>query len=260
MFNPEKVAKLLLQARRPGHMLASIPSNIGPSTIREAYQAQEFLVSALASDWGKTIGYKIGCTNETARKMLEVKSPFSGRCFAKELYQSPAVVKQDELHMVGIEPEIAIRIGVDMIGDRIWTAHAASEAARAVMPAIEIVESRFSTWPHMGILAAIADNGVHRKLVVGHDIKDWSLELIEGEQVSLTVSGKTKRRGGAKNIDGGPFGVLAWLANQLNSRGQHLCAGDIVTTGVMTDIFDAEANQHIVANYESLGTVEITIV
>ncbi|MBO67206.1 MAG: hypothetical protein CL398_02745 [Acidiferrobacteraceae bacterium] len=259
MFDPEQVAQLLLQARRPGHMLASIPSNIAPSTTLEAYQAQECLVSALSRDWGTAVGYKIGCTNQTAREMLAVESPFSGRCLADEIYRSPITIKHDELHMVGVEPEIAIRVGIDMTDDRKWTAHAAAESAESIMPAIEIVESRFSTWPHMGILAAIADNGVHRKLVVGDNIKGWSVKMIEEAQVSLIVSGKTERKGTAKNIDGGPFGVLAWLANQLNSRGQKLCAGDIVTTGVMTDIFDAKANEHIVADYKMLGTVEITV-
>jgi 2-keto-4-pentenoate hydratase len=34
----------------------------------------------------------------------------------------------------------------------------------------------------------------------------------------------------------------------------------VVTTGVMTDIFDADVGQRLVANYGPLGTIEIKTV
>ena len=260
MFDPTHAAELLLAARHPGDQLSAIPLSIAPSTPVEAYAVQDHVVSRLARELGPVVGYKIGCTNKSAREMLGVDSPFAGRCLARELHSSPAILRRDELHMIGIEPEIAIRIAADMPGDQPWTPDRVADVADCVMPSIEIVESRFSTWPRMGILAAIADNGVHRKLILGESVFDWTQESINETEVSLTADGNIVREGNASNVDGGPFGVLAWLANHLNQRGHQLRSGDVVTTGVMTDIFDADVGQRLVANYGPLGTIEIETV
>ena len=260
MFNPTPAAELLIAARHPGDQLSAIPLSIAPSIQVEAYAVQDHIVKRLAKDLGPVVGYKIGCTNQSAREMLGVDSPFSGRCFAKEIHSSPAILQGDQLHMIGIEPEIAIRIAADMPGSQPWTPDRVADVADSIMPSVEIVESRVSTWPRMGILAAIADNGVHRKLILGGPFYNWTQKSVNETKVSLTADGNIVREGNARNVDGGPFGVVAWLANHLNQRGHQLQSGDVVTTGVMTDIFDATVGQRLVANYGPLGTIEIETV
>ena len=260
MFDPTPAAELLLAARHPGEQLSAIPPSVAPSTPAEAYAVQDRLVRRLVQDLGPVVGYKIGCTNQSAREMLGVDSPFAGRCLARELHSSPVILRGDELHMIGIEPEIAIRVAADLPSGQPWTPDRVADVVDSVMPSIEVVESRFSTWPRMGILAAIADNGVHRKLVLGESVSNWTQESIDETEVSLTADGNVVREGNARNVDGGPFGVLAWLANHLNQQGHQLRSGDVVTTGVMTDIFDADVGQRLVANYGPLGTIEIETV
>ena len=260
MFDPTPAAELLLAARHPGEQLSAIPPSVAPSTPAEAYAVQDRLVRRLVQDLGPVVGYKIGCTNQSAREMLGVDSPFAGRCLARELHSSPVILRGDELHMIGIEPEIAIRVAADLPSGQPWTPDRVADVVDSVMPSIEVVESRFSTWPRMGILAAIADNGVHRKLVLGESVSNWTQKSIDETEVSLTADGNVVREGNARNVDGGPFGVLAWLANHLNQQGHQLRSGDVVTTGVMTDIFDADVGQRLVANYGPLGTIEIETV
>jgi 2-keto-4-pentenoate hydratase len=162
--------------------------------------------------------------------------------------------------MIGIEPEIAVQVAENMSGNELWTPERVATFIDSVIPAVEIVESRFSTWPLMGILAAIADNGVHRQLILGEPILGWDRESIEAAEVSLKADGNEVRRGRSSNVDSGPFSVLAWLANHLNQKGRHLRSGDVVTTGVMTDIYDGTAGQHILADYGPLGIIQIEIV
>ncbi|GIT27095.1 MAG: hypothetical protein CM1200mP41_31390 [Gammaproteobacteria bacterium] len=76
------------------------------------------------------------------------------------------------------------------------------------MPAIEVVESRFSTWPAVGPLGAIADNGVHRVLIVGPATSDWTRESVDQATVLLQSNGTEADSGTADNVDGGPFGAL----------------------------------------------------
>jgi 2-keto-4-pentenoate hydratase len=191
--------------------------------------------------------------------MLALDSPFSGRCFENEITRSPDTIDASALHMVGIEPEIALRISKDFEPFQGWRAENVIPYIDAVIPAIEVVESRFSTWPLMGFLSAIADNGVHRRLVLGDPITHWTPEQIEGAHVILKANDQVVRQGYADNVDGGPFGVIAWLANHLNDLGTTLNAGDIVSTGVMTDIYDSAPGETLVAEYDLPAHVHLNI-
>jgi 2-keto-4-pentenoate hydratase len=51
---------------------------------------------------------------------------------------------------------------------------------------------------------------------------------------------------------------LIWLANTLCEQGKAIKAGDLVSTGVCTDIYLAELYDHIVADFGTLGTVEVS--
>lgn len=259
MADAKTAAQLLLHARKPGHALTALPENALPADKAQAYAAQAELVSLLSNHSGKPVGYKVGCTNATARQMLALDSPFSGRCFEKELSASPASIDAATLHMIGIEPEIAVRIGKDLAPSKNWQRTDVIDHIAAVMPSVEVVESRFSTWPVMGFLSAIADNGVHRHLVLGESVENWSAESVDQTQVTLTANGTTVREGVASNVDGGPFGVVAWLANHLNAMGITLAAGEIVTTGVMTDIYDSAPGEKIVAQYDLPGVVHLSV-
>ncbi len=260
MSNPQLAAQMLYQARRPGEALTALPAEALPSDLADAYAAQAQLVELLSNENGPPIGYKVGCTNITARQMLKLDFPFSGRCFKSQVVSSPASIDASALHMIGIEPEIAVRIARDLAPGKVWTTDHVIEHIGEVMPAIEIVESRFSTWPLMGVLSAIADNGVHRQLVLGNEIVNWSQQQVEDAQVSLTANGRIVREGCATNVDGGPFSVVAWLANHLNSMGITLMAGEVITTGVMTDIYDSVPGEELLAEYDLTGDVRLSVI
>ena len=259
MTRSQHAARLLLDARRPGTALNALPDELIPTNKHEAYSIQATLVDMLSLQSGRPVGYKVGCTNATARQMLALDSPFSGRCFENEITQSPDTIDASDLHMVGIEPEIALRISKDFEPFQDWRAENVIPYIDAVIPAIEVVESRFSTWPLMGFLSAIADNGVHRRLVLGDPITHWTPEQIEGAHVILKSNDQVVRQGYADNVDGGPFGVIAWLANHLNDLGTTLNAGDIVSTGVMTDIYDSAPGETLVAEYDLPAHVHLNI-
>ncbi len=259
MYNPRHSAASLLAARRPGKPLDTLPPEHAPVDLEQAYAVQDTLVEMLIPELGQPTGYKVGCTNAAARELLGINSCFSGRCFESGIHQSPLVLDSGDFHMVGIEPEIAIKVGDDLIPGDLWTAERIAQLSVEVMPSIEVVESRFSTWPRMGPLAAVADNGVHRELILGESVTDWSVESVNGAEVTLTANDQIVQQGNAGNVDGGPFEVLAWLANHLNSRGRMLRAGEVVTTGVMTSIYNGNQGQTLSADYGPFGTIKIQI-
>ena len=50
---------------------------------------------------------------------------------------------------------------------------------------------------------------------------------------------------------------LVWMANHLSQRGFGLQAGDVVTTGVITEVFACELGDEVRGEYAGLGAVEV---
>jgi 2-keto-4-pentenoate hydratase len=57
---------------------------------------------------------------------------------------------------------------------------------------------------------------------------------------------------------GHPLNVMAWLADELPRFGRQLCAGDLVTTGVVTDVFEAGPGDVITAEFAGIGSVGLS--
>jgi 2-keto-4-pentenoate hydratase len=51
--------------------------------------------------------------------------------------------------------------------------------------------------------------------------------------------------------------VMAWLADELPQFDLQLRAGDVVTTGVATDVFEATAGDAYVADFGPFGRVTV---
>ena len=66
---------------------------------------------------------------------------------------------------------------------------------------------------------------------------------------------ETDRIGAA--VLGHPLDVMAWLADELPRFGRRLQAGDVVTTGVTTGVFEAAAGDVIEAEFEGVGGVAV---
>ena len=217
---------------------------------------QDWLVHRLTKNLGSTVGYKVGCTQSECKINAGGESSILWLLLGA-IYHSPAIIHSNKRHMIGVEPEITIQLSDDLACDRPWTPERVTAVVDNAMPAIEIVESQFSTWPNMGILTAIEDNEVHRKVNLEKPVSSWTVQSILETEVSLSADGTIVRFGNSNNIDRSPFGVVACLANQLNCQRRALKSDDVVTTGVMADIYDAILDQRLIADYTQLSTVEM---
>ena len=109
-----------------------------------------------------------------------------------------------------------------------------------MIPAIEIVDYRYAEWT-IGAPQVAADNAIHGAWVCGTPCTDW-------QHIDLSMAGVVARRNGevvstgsGAAVLGHPLAVLAWLADELPTVGLGLGAGDVVTTGVTTGVFEVGA-------------------
>lgn len=256
-----KAADILMQVRTTLTPIPTLPADCFPADLAEAYAVQAALVERLlAQHGGEVAGYKIGCTNAAAQQFLGLAEPFYGPLLTAWLHPSPSSFPADDFLMRVIEPEFAFALARDL-PPRPEPYHRDEVAAAigAILPAIELVESRYQEWTTVGALCLIADHAVHRAFIRGEAVTDWrQFELAEHE-VQLWVNGAVQQTGRGAVVLGHPLNALTWLANALAAAGQGLRAGQVVTTGVCVDqVYDAQAGDVIRADFGALGAVELS--
>src|SRR3981081_459027 len=90
------------------------PHDAAPETEAEASRIQAAIHDLLAADFGALVGYKIGCTSPVMQRYLDIPHPCGGGVFAKGVHQSGAALSANDFVRVGVECEIAVRLGRDL--------------------------------------------------------------------------------------------------------------------------------------------------
>ena len=252
----QEVINLLSLARFARRRIAGIPEDLKPTDTPGAYALQR----GLTEHWEKALGgagfagYKIACTSEIPQRQLGISEPFYGTLLNSTVHQSPVQLDPSQFYMRVIEPEFGFLMAHDL-GPGEYSHAEVAQAIAGVAPAIEIVDSRYENWERVGAHSLIIDNACHGAWVKGALTAHF--ENLAEHQVRLSVNGSEVSSGKGSAVLGHPFNSLAWLANALPRYGLALRKGDWVTTGVVTGLFYANAGDHIVADFGSLGTVEI---
>ncbi len=259
-----RAAEALIAARRDRRPIARLPEGSAPETISQAYEIQTAVVDILSpGDSGIGIaGFKIGATSRAAQDFLALDGPFYGCIPARRILNAPAKLSLSDFNFCLIEPEFAVRLGRDLAPrDGGYLRGDVAEAVTSVHPAFEVVTSAYGqAWREAGAPGLIADNGVHGCLVLGPGQEDWrSLDLAE-HGVVFRRNGHEEGRGRGANALGHPLDALAWLAGQAPAGERGLKAGDIVTTGVVTPFLYAEVGDTLVADFDTLGEVQLDII
>ena len=255
-MSEQAIINALTEARRSGGKMTGYP---GPTPLDKA--AAFAIQSAVREKLGwKHAGWKIGCTSERAQKALKTDGPFPGPIYAERLCASGARLETLPENSRVTEPEIAFTMAEDLPRrDRGYGVDEVLAAVASVHPAIEIVNPRCPNGFDDVVEWYIADGGLNHALVLGDAVEPLARGDYAKLTVKVSVNGQQQYSGIGANALGGPELALTWLANDLNAKGLYLRAGDVVTTGVITEVFDTDIGDEAVAVYDRLGTVKVQL-
>ena len=261
LVHPERAraaAEELLSMRRSQRIQVDLDADHRPADLAEAYSIQALVVAGLLPEGQVPIGYKVACTSQVAQAALCVDRPVFGRLLPHTTSASGAKLPADEFVHRVVEAEFAFRIGADVPPRAAGhTPESISEYIDAAVPAVEIVDHRFESWT-IGALPVAADNAIHGWWIHGEPVEAWRGIDIGESGVVVHRNGETITTGTAAAALGHPLIVMAWLADELPRFGHALSAGDVVTTGVTTDVFEAQAGDRLRAEFAGLGAVELS--
>lgn len=253
----EEAAGSLIGARTNGNLLEGL-GPLTPADMQAGYALQDNFMRR----WqGAQAGWKVGATAEKVQQVYGVNEPFCGPFYEDNTFSTPAMPSASQFGHHCIESEFAFRFGKDMPPrDTPYSREEILDAAVSVMPAFELISPRFDTLLQDRVALAAADCGLNGGFVLGEEHADWRSLDYETHAVTLTIDGQVVAEGTGANVLGHPFNVLDWLLGHLGSRGITLRKGEIVSTGTCTGFLYIEPGQHAVADFGTLGRIEVTFV
>lgn len=239
---PAEAAQALCRARRDGRRVMSslLPSH----DRRAAYAIQDATLAAL----GPIGGWKVGAS-------APGREPVCAPLPAEGLVPGGASLVGAAWHLHGVEAELAFRLGTDLPPRGLpYTRDEVADAIDAVLPVIEVAETRLVDWLDASPSALLADLLCHGGLVLGEPApfeRAW-LDLahtevvmhFDAQVVAHTVGEHTHPDVGA---------LLVWLANEAAARGAGLRAGQVVTTGSCTGMLFASQGTAVRAEVKGLA-------
>ncbi len=256
----EQAAELLCKARMARQRFAQLPQACRPPDEATAYRVQSALHGKLtAAGWGEIAGHKIGCTTPVMQRFLGVDTPCAGGVFAPTAQDEHGRFRHADFRHVGVECEIAVRLTKDLPGTGApYDRDAVTPAIGVCMAAIEVVDDRYQDYKSLDLPTLIADDFFNAACVLGAPAKSWrelDLAAISGR---MTINGIQVGTGCGGDILGRPFNALAWLANQLVARGQHLQAGEFALLGSVVETKWVEAGDEVAIEIDGLGAASAT--
>ena len=256
-----RAAGLLRDHRLARTPIDHLPADCRPRDLAEGYAVQDALHGLLtAAGQGARVGYKIGCTTPVMQAYLGIPHPCAGGLLAGGVHQGRARAAAGAFVRVGVECEIAVRLGRDVTpGAAPFDREALGAAVDACLAAMEIVDDRYADYRALGVPTLVADDFFQAGCVLGPPVAGWrGLDLLTARG-HTTVNGDEVGRGEGRAIMGDPLAALAWLAGELAARGHGLRAGEVVLLGSVVQTQWLRAGDRAAIAVEGLGEARLDL-
>ena len=204
-----------------------------PPTLDEAYAVQaEIVERALRSGSDSIAGYKVGLTTEKMQKFCGVAEPIAGRILKSGVHESGARLRKADFHRLGIESELALRIGKEVpIVRRKGDVRDLIACVDAIAAAFEVVDDRDADYAHLEASSIAAENSWNKGIVLGEAMSPAAFGDLLGLDGRLLINGEQVATGSSSDIMNGPLSVLAWVAQFAHAAGHELRPGQWIMTG-----------------------------
>jgi 2-keto-4-pentenoate hydratase len=250
------MARWMWDARQQRQPYRNLPDDLRPTSIAEAYAAQEVYYRLAEPVYGAVAGAKIATTTKVMQQLMGITHPCGGAIFARTIHAPPARLRIADFVNLRIESEIALKLGADLPASGApWTRDSVAPAIAGAMPAFELIEDRKADYAQTEAVSLIVENCWNGGVVVG-TAKPASCAALVGIAGRLSIGGKTVGEGTAED----PCATLAWLTNHLAERGRGLKAGMVVITGSLIPTMSIAAGQRAVFTVEGLGKIAMDAV
>jgi len=262
------IATRLIKAYDTATQIAPITQAEPAFDIPAAYEVLREIENRrrIAQGW-QTVGRKIGFTNSTIWSRYGVYQPMWAHIWSHSMHfakDGHATLDLKPFVQPRIEPEVVFRLRAPLppTSDPIEILR----CVEWVAPGFEIVQSHFPDWKFTAPDCTAAF-GLHGALIVGTTIPvtDRNRHALAAALPTFPLTLRKGRavveRGIGSNVLGSPALALAHLARVLATQPQFqaLAAGEVITTGTITDAWPIAAGETWASDYGTLGIGGVTV-
>lgn len=254
-------AEVIFKAQYDNRQISAPSQRFGELNLEQAYDVQLHLADRWQAEGYKQLGWKVGATSFAILEQMKgrIDEPMYGFLREGKVFGQDGTVSRGDFFGFGMEAEIGVVMGKTLRGPHV-TAEQAAKAVDSVIALGEILDGRIAGQPaDRTIQDGAADNGLHGGIIYGPKYVSAQGFDFEHEGVVVRINGKLIASACGVEALGSPLNVVAWLANALARQGRQLEAGQIISTGSLTKIIEAEPGQTVEMSWGNLGIVRIKV-
>jgi len=261
------IAGRLIAAYDSATTLAPITAGDPDFDVAAGYDVLREIESRRTAGGWIPVGRKIGFTNRTIWPRYGVYLPMWAHVWSHTVHYATAAratLALGPFVQPRIEPEVVFKLKapVPVAAD----ARAALDCVEWIAPGFEIVQSHFPAWK-FAAADCTAAFGLHGALVIGAPLAVTDRNRAElaaalpGFTLTLRCAGAMIDTGVGANVLDSPALALVHLAGVLAGQPQFppLAAGEIITTGTVTDAWPVAPGQTWTSDYGALGLPGVTL-
>lgn len=261
------IAERLIEAYDSATTVAPFSASMPDFTVADAYDVLAEIEARRRAQGWRSVGRKIGFTNQTIWERYGIFQPMWAHTWSHTVQDAEADQARLSLAKMvqpRIEPEVVFGLkgAVPLTDDP----SVLLDSIDWLAPGFEIVQSHYPDW-RFTAADCTAAFGLHGALVVGTRVpvtdsnRAFLQETLPSFQATLSQGGEVIGRGTGANVLGSPLMALARLVRVLSELPQFppLAAGEIVTTGTLTDAWPVQPGETWSSDYGELGLKGLTL-
>lgn len=250
------LAQTLEDARRQGREIERLTRAHPALTLADGYAIQAAGIRLRTAAGDQVIGWKMGLTSQAKREQVGLDAPICGVLTTGMFMLSPAETRLPDSIHPKVEPEVAFAVTRRLAGK--ITVEEALAACSGVMPALEIIDSRFLDFKYFSLPDVVADNCSAYRLVVGNErTPPADVDLADLAMV-LEIDGARVAEGSTRAISGHPARSLVDLCALLDERGLAIEPPALVLAGASTQAIALRPGNRVSLTVEGLGRAALT--
>ena len=255
------IADRLMAAYDGATTLAPISAGEPGFDVAAAYDVLAEIERRRRAQGWQSVARKIGFTNRTIWARYGVYQPMWAHVYAQTVHfaqAGQATLPLARFVQPRIEPEVVFRLNAPVPATD--DADAILRCVEWIAPGFEIVQSHFPDWKFTAADCTAAF-GLHGALVVGTPVPITAqnraalVAALPAFTLQLRRGGTLIDTGVGANVLGSPALTLAHLARVLSTQSwaAPLAAGEVITTGTVTDAWPVAAGETWTSDYGALG-------
>lgn len=255
----------LINAYDSATMLAPLTKRARDFDVAAAYAVRGEIDARRRAQGWRSAGRKIGFTNRTLWPRYDIWEPLWAHIWAHTVRFAGAepTIELKSMVQPRIEPEVVFRLKAPVPTSA--DTRQVLECIEWIAPGFEIVQSHFPDWK-FAAPDCTAAFGLHAALLVGKAVavtdanRAALAEALPRFALTLSRGAELIDRGIGSDVLDSPALALVHLARVLSDQPQFapLAAGEIITTGSLTDAWPVRRGETWTSDYGALGIGGLT--